>query len=68
MNDDQTHMTFGKPHHSESHVLHGHGSREPVQVDLQLRLPDNSMHSSIGMPFSGQTTLPMYGVNPPSLR
>ncbi len=62
MKDIQTHMTFGQPHHSPTHSMHQHGSTAPVQQDLQLRLPNGQVHSSIGTPFQGQTTLPMFGI------
>jgi len=58
--DVQTHMTFGEPHFSASHGMHKFGSRAPVQVDLQLRRPDDSLFKSIGTPFHGQTTLGMF--------
>jgi hypothetical protein len=58
----QTSMHFGQPHYSVTHQMHTHGSQAPVQQDLQLKLPNGNMHSSIGMPFRGQTTLPMFGI------
>ena len=58
----QTSMEFGHPHWSEGHLRHD-GCQALVQEDLQLRLPDGDIHSHIGMPFIGQTTLPMFDHN-----
>lgn len=60
--EQQTHMTMGKPHFSNTHAQHQQGCTAPVQQDLQLRLPNGKVHSTIGTPFTGQTTLDMYGI------